>query len=337
MDEQKINRRARWLFAGVMVVVLAAGTAWLVFSRAEHTVFEIETGDPVSGLIADAPVEFHGVEVGRVKKVELAGPRTIRILLEIRNGTPVSSATVATITARGLAMRGFTGYVYVALEDSGSDTRPLQVASGQRYARIPSAPIHVVNMDLAIAQVNDNVQALTTLVQGALDPATLASLKQSINGIERVARTLAANNARIESLLANADTAMRAAPPFMQATRGTMARVDALLDPHTIASMQQLTGSLERLTGMLAANNAKLETLITKGEETTHEIGPLLQSTRETMSQLQTQVLPQAQRTLERVEELSTTMNGVARKINRDPSVLIRGAAPASPGPGETK
>ena len=81
MDEQKVNRRARRLFAGVMLLILAAGAAWLAFSRAEYTLFEIETGDPVSGLIADAPVEFHGVEVGRVKKVELAAPRTIRITM----------------------------------------------------------------------------------------------------------------------------------------------------------------------------------------------------------------------------------------------------------------
>jgi ABC-type transporter Mla subunit MlaD len=328
-----------------VVLVLAAGAIWLAYGAARYTTYEIVTNDPVSGLIADAPVEFHGVEVGRVKLVALDGPRTIRIVLDVKSEAPVTGATVATITARGLAMRGFTGYVYVALEDrGGAEAKPLQALAGQRHPRIPAMPIQVVNMDLAMARVNDNVQALTTLIQGTLDPTTVAALKQSVVSVERVSRTLAANNARLETLLANTDEAMRAmlpvmrsAQPFMRATQDTMGRVDALLDPRTVASLHQLAGSLERVTGMLAANNAKLETLLTKGEEASHEIAPLLKSTRETMDLLQTQVLPEAHRTLAHIDDLSTAMGSVARKVNRDPSVLIRGTTPPPPGPGETQ
>jgi len=337
MDEERVNRRARLLFAGVIVAVFAAGGLWMLLSSTAYTTYRIETTDVVSGLIADAPVEFHGVEVGRVRSVELTAPRTVSILLDVKDGAPVSGATVATITARGLAMRGFTGYVYVALENTGAEGKPLAVLPGQRYPVIPATPSRIVNMDLAIAQVNENVQGLTRLAQGLLDPATVASLKDSVASIERVSRTLARDTARLERLLANADRASADAPAFMRASRETMARVDGLLDPATLESLHRLAGSLERVAGMLAQNNTKLDALIVRGEVASRELAPLMESTDATMTLLRTQVLPEAQRTLTQVQDISSAMTGVARKVERDPSVILRGARPPPPGPGEAK
>lgn len=336
MDEDRINRRARLMFAATLIAVFAAGTLWLALAQAQYRTYLIETPDAVSGLIADSPVELHGVEVGRVKSVTLAGPRSVSVLLDVKDDAPVSGATVATITARGLAMRGFTGYVYVALENTGTDARRLTIPPGKHYPVIPTAPSQIVSLDLAITQVNDNVQALTTLAQTLLDAGTVDSLKQTASGLEQVSRTLARNNARMERLLANAERASADAPGFMQATRGTMGRVDTLLDPRTVTSLRSLAGSLDRVSGMLAANNAKLDALIGRGEEATRDLAPLVQTTHETLLLLQGQVLPEAHRTLTHLDDLSTSLTGVARKANRDPSVLIRGAKPAAPGPGET-
>ena len=335
MDDAAINRRARLWFAASLALVFAAGAAWMLRAAASHATYVVETRDPVSGLIADAPVELHGVEVGRVKRVELTAPDAVRITLEVDREAPIDASTVATITARGLAMRGFTGYVYVALENVGGDARPLVAAAGAAPV-IRAAPAQVVNMDLAIAQLDRNVQGLTGRVDELLDPATLGALKRTVAGLERVTGTMVRNEARVESLLASAERASRDAAPFMQSARGTLARLDALLEPRTVASLQKIASSLERVGGMLAANEAKLDALIGRGESASRELEPLLQSTRETLRLLQGQVLPEAHRTLANVDELTSTLNGAARKVERDPSVLLRGARPAAPGPGES-
>jgi len=336
-DDARIDRKARRWFGGLLAVVFAAGGVWLFVSSSQYTTYQLETHDVVSGLIGDSPVEFHGVEVGRVKSVELADPRTIRVFLEVRSDAPVSAATVATITARGVAMRGFTGYVYVALENTGGDSRPLAVLPGKRHPVIASAPSKIVNLDLAMEEMNGNVQALMRLAQGLLDQDTVAALKDSAASLKLVSRTLAENNARLQSLLANAELASRDAPRLMRSTGETMARIDTLLDPPTVASLRELAGSLQRVTGMLADNNSKLATLIANGEEASRDLAPLMQSTHDTIRLLQSQVLPQTHRTLSHLDDLSTTLTGVARKVQRDPSVVIRGASPPTLGPGETK
>jgi len=164
------DRKARLLFAAVIVAGAVLALGWYVADSSGYRVYQITTTDPVSGLIVDAPVEFHGVDVGKVKRVELTGPRSVSILLGIRDSAPVTVATVATITSRGLATRGFTGYVYISLENVGEDKQPIETAKGAEYPVIRTAPSRMVNLDMAIDQVNRNVERLTHTLESQVLP-----------------------------------------------------------------------------------------------------------------------------------------------------------------------
>jgi len=93
--------------------------------------------------------------------------------------------------------------------------------------------------------------------------------------------------------------------------------------------------SLQRVTKTLADNNAKLNTLIVNGERASHQLQPLLESSRDTVNALQTQILPEAHKALASLDSLSISLGGFATKVNKDPSVIVRGAIPPPPGPGE--
>jgi phospholipid/cholesterol/gamma-HCH transport system substrate-binding protein len=213
----KINTdtMARLLFVAVLLISTVAGVIWYSQSVSKYATYQIHTEDPISGLTIDAPIEFHGVEVGKVKSIRLLSPRSVSIALSIEKSAPVTSASVATITSRGLATRGYTGYVYISLDDVGIDSRPLTTPPGEPYPVIPTAPSKIITLDTSINQVKD--------------------------------------------------------------------------------------------------------------------------SSHDTVSALQTQILPQARKALIDLDNLSTTFTGVANKINRDPSILIRGTTPPPPGPGESK
>ena len=61
--------KARWLFTGFLLLVVAGAAAWLLLGTVRYNTFELRTRDSVSGLLPGAPVEFHGVEVGKVRSV----------------------------------------------------------------------------------------------------------------------------------------------------------------------------------------------------------------------------------------------------------------------------
>jgi len=94
---------------------------------------------------------------------------------------------------------------------------------------------------MAIAQVNANVQQLSDLIRGILDPKTVASLKESTDGLQKVTKTL------------------------------------------------------------------------------------------------QSQVLPEAYKTMAKLDEVSSSLNGFAEKVSKDPSVIVRGPGKQPLGPGEKK
>src|SRR5438128_2212343 len=87
-----VEARARMIFGVLLLAVAVGALGWYLLAEARYRTYEIRSGEPVSGLIAGAPVEFHGVEVGQVRSVRLLGPRQVRVLVDIHHDAPVSSA-----------------------------------------------------------------------------------------------------------------------------------------------------------------------------------------------------------------------------------------------------
>jgi phospholipid/cholesterol/gamma-HCH transport system substrate-binding protein len=299
-----IDVRAKLVFLGILAAIAIAAGVWYSVSAATYARYEIRSREPVSGLIAGAPVEFHGVEVGQVKEVRLSDPRNVRILVDLHREAPVTSATVATITGRGVAARGFTGYVYVSLEDAGPPGVPLATAPGEAYPVISIAPARSVSLDTSITDLNRSVQSVIALLQSTLDAQTVASMKESLAAVQQVTRTLAANNEKLGSLIANAERASTQMQPLLQSSRATVQTLQTQLLPEAQATVEQLN----RLTA----------------------------NTNEAVRYLQTQTLPQAQRTVTRLDDLTGTLNDTATRLRRNPSILVRGDA-APPGPGEAQ
>jgi phospholipid/cholesterol/gamma-HCH transport system substrate-binding protein len=300
-----INTKARLTFVALLLIAIGAWATWYHFSAKQYAAYQIFTEDSVSGLIADAPIEFHGVEVGKVKSIRLVNPHSVSIMLSIDKDAPVTSTSVATITSRGLATRGFTGYVYISLEDVGVDWRPLTTRAGAPYPIIPTAPSKVITLDTTINQVNANVQVVTELLQSILDKKTIATLKQSAESLQQVTKVLAENTNKLNSIVANTERASHRLEPLLESSHDAVRALQTQILPEI------------------------REALI--------NFEPLVESSRDTVRALQTQILPEAHEALINLDDLSRTFTGVATKITRDPSILIRGSTPPSPGPGESK
>jgi phospholipid/cholesterol/gamma-HCH transport system substrate-binding protein len=313
-------RLARWVFAALVLAAAIAGIARYRFERARYATYEIRTTDNVSGLMVDAPVEFHGVDVGQVERVALAGPALVSVRLRIRKDAPVSSATVATITARGLASKGFTGYVVVALEDDATAAAPLPVVAGADR-QLRSAPSRSLNLDTAMNQVNVNVQAMTRLLQATLDEHSVAAAKQTLDNLGKVTRVLADNSSRMKSIADNFERAS--------------SRIDALLRSGTETAETVRTRLVPQANEAFLAVDGASAAWRRTAERTGSELAPLLAAGRDSAAAVQTQLLPQTYDAVVKLQTLTTTLDEFAQRLRHDPSLLLRAAAAPQPGPGE--
>jgi ABC-type transporter Mla subunit MlaD len=307
------------LFTALVVLGIAGWVTWYRYDAGRHATYRVLTHDPVSGLIPDAPVELHGVDVGRVDRVDLVDARTVEIRLRLHKSTPITMGTVATVTSRGLATRGFTGYVYVALEDDGDDMRPLTATASDSDRWIRSAPSRSVSLDTTISRVREDVQRMRELLGDVLDERTIAALKQSTENMQSVTQTLALNSNRLTAILANAE------------------RLSGAMDTRTVRSLQQSVANLQVITETLASSNDRLATIMANAETASGQLNPLLQSGQEAVDALHKELIPEAYNTLAGLQSLSSSLNNAVSKINRDPSVLLRGRASRPLGPGEAQ
>jgi phospholipid/cholesterol/gamma-HCH transport system substrate-binding protein len=300
-----INTKARLMFVMALLISIVAAAIWYFQSVSQDATYQIYTEDSVSGLIADSPIEFHGVDVGKVKSIKLVNPHSVRILLSIDKTAPITSASVATITSRGLATRGYTGYVYISIDDVGIDSRPLTTRSGEPYPIIRTAASKLITLDTSINNVKDNVQVITDLLHSLLDKKTILSLQQSVDSLQQLTKVLADNSQKLDSIVANTERASHRFEPLLKSADDTVSQLQTKIMPEL--------------------------------HEALTNVEPLLGSSRDALSGLQTQILPEAREALINLDYLSTTFTGVATKINRDPSILIRGTTPPPLGPGESK
>jgi phospholipid/cholesterol/gamma-HCH transport system substrate-binding protein len=298
-----VENTARVAFAIVLLLGAAAGAGWYLLSSSRYVTYEMRTHDSVSGLIVDAPVEYHGIDVGRVKRVELLDPRSVRILVNIERDAPVTTATVATITTRGLAARGFTGYVYVSLEDTGSESRRLVSHPGQRYPVIALTSPRSASLDTAISRMDENMLRIIERMDDVLDAKTVAALKGSVDNLQRVTKTLADNNAKLNALIVTGERASRELQPLLKSSNETVDALQRQILPETHKALTNLD-SLSR------------------------QLQPLVASSDRTLSILQTQILPEAHKTLTDLDDLSTSLTSFANKVDKDPSVIVRGVIP---------
>ncbi len=313
--QRTIEKRAWWVFVVLLLAASAAALAWWSGWGRGETTYELRTQDAVSGLIEGSPVEFHGVEIGHVRRVRLLDARTVQVLLRLRRDAPVTTSTVATISGRGLATRGFTGYVYVSLEDAAPGGSALTPKPGEAYARIPAAPLQSVSLDTSIHELNDSVRSVIALLQYTLDPGTVRALKGSVANLEQVSGVLASDQAKLRTTLANMERASARMLPLLQsggeATRELRERL-----------LPQARDTLARIDSAAGTADAAIRHVDAAGRQ----LAPLVQSSNAVMRAMQAQVVPQMRQGLARTNGLLAKLDDTAERIRDNPSVLVWGS-----------
>lgn len=251
--ETNVNYTVVGVFVMTLLAFIILGIIWLSsgFSLDQYTLYKVYMTESVSGLSIDSTVEYNGVAVGAVKRIELnaADPRLVELLLEIKKNTPITQGTMATLNVKGL-----TGIAFLALQNRGEDDRPLVALPGQQYPVIKTSPSFLLRIDTAITKLNYNIHKVSESIQKLLDPENLRSIKESLNSIRQITGTLSANSAQLNSILQNTATASKQFTPLVQSTGDAM----HVLATQTLPSANDAVANFSQMSRELKQNPAVL-------------------------------------------------------------------------------
>jgi phospholipid/cholesterol/gamma-HCH transport system substrate-binding protein len=272
--ETKVNFAVVGAFVLLLGAALIGGVLWLSSEKSYRKTFNtylVYMEESVSGLNPDAPVRYRGVQVGRVRQIELApgNVEKVELALDIERGTPIKQDTVAVLRTQGL-----TGIAHVELEGGTRDSLPLQALTGEQYPVIPAGPSLLVRMEDAVTTLIDNLTRNSENMNALLDEGNRAALKQTLASLALVSRTLAARSEAIDASVANTARTMENTARLTSEMSGLVERMrrsteafdrisneGARAIPETrqlIAELRELTTSLRRFSDQLDRNPAML-------------------------------------------------------------------------------
>lgn len=147
--------------------------------------------EPVSGLNVDSMVRYNGVRVGRVKNIELSAvdPQQVKLILNIEEGTPVTTSTYATLVNQGI-----TGVTTLNLTSDSSTFIPLQKTPGEPYPVIPSRPSFFNQLEQDIHDISRGFKRL-------LSKKNADNFKRSLENLEAITNAFAKNKDNINQAL----------------------------------------------------------------------------------------------------------------------------------------
>ena len=175
--ETNVNYTLVGLFVMILLSFLILAIIWLSSGFSLHedfTIYQVNMTEAVSGLNLNAPVDYNGVPVGSVKSIEInhKNTRIIKLLLKIKNNTPVTQATRAKLEIRSLS-----GISNIALEDQGTDLSPLRAKKGEPYPVIQTIPSLYLRLGTALTKLNNNFNQFSESIESLLNDENLRAIK----------------------------------------------------------------------------------------------------------------------------------------------------------------
>jgi phospholipid/cholesterol/gamma-HCH transport system substrate-binding protein len=302
--ENRAHALAAGLFTLVLGVALAMVAMWFSKDDIKLIPYVMTTTSSVTGLKAEAPVRYRGVDVGKVDDISIdaAHGGRVQIRIGVREGTPVTRNTYAQ-----LGYQGVTGLAYVLLGDDGKSAEKVQssAADPATIRMKPSLMDDGESLFTAVVEITDTVKSL-------LDAENQGRVRRTLAGLEEVTQ-------RASTVAKKLEPSLEAMPALIAEAKGLAADTRA-----TIGRADQLIGSVN---GLALKLDQRVDTL-TRAVASVEEVGMTARAvSEETMPRMN--VL---------IDDLSRESHAIGRVVNTlgdQPQSIVFGAPPGRPGPGE--
>jgi phospholipid/cholesterol/gamma-HCH transport system substrate-binding protein len=281
-------------FAALVTMILVFSGGGSNEPMARYTVlFERD----ISGLTIGAPARYMGVDVGQVSSINLVSDKgtRVRVDIEVKRSTPVTTATFAS-----LAFQGVTGVAFVSVAaDQTLPATPIMVGDSE-YPVIPARDVGLAALLSSGPEITDKISKLLDSANYLLGSENQQSLKQSLANIERLTASLAAQDEAIDKLPQQLLLLLGQIEKMVVDMQAVLGKAE----PDLMATMQQLNRTSEKLASIsgrvddwLARNEDDMEQFVDGGlgmtpaliadtRSTVRDLEKLVNSLRENPSQL---------------------------------------------------
>ena len=287
----------------------------------KYDLYQAILEESVAGLNLNAPVKYNGVDVGKVQNIQLdpENPERVQLLFAIERGTPIKVDTVAVLKTQGL-----TGIAYVELDGGAKNAAPLVATGRQKYPVIQTKPSLSTRLENILTTLLAKLDNTSSNIDSLLSRENQQAFKSAVADIAIVSKTIAARNNEIDAGIVNAARAADNTARATQKLNPIIDKIEPVINELniTIAQINRSALALEK-----AGNEAAIAS--TSAGKTVTSVGANIE-------RYSTETLPEVQRLLTELNELSISLKHLIEQTERDPASLLRGRSTVPDGPGES-
>lgn len=180
--------KVNYTIVGIFVLLFGAGMAWFAFWLAkygldqEYDVYRLEMKESVAGLSIDSNVKLHGVNIGRVFKIQI-NPKdieTVDVLVEIQKGIPIKEDMIAFTE-----MFGVTGLLSINIE-GGTNAAKTLVPTKDHIPLIKTRPSLLSRITYNLGGMSDKIETLLIQSEKLFSDHNIETMGHILDNVENV-------------------------------------------------------------------------------------------------------------------------------------------------------
>lgn len=279
-----MERDAHYVAVGafiLLVVAMAIGfVLWYTDANdgREYGRYEIYFTGSVSGLDRGSPVRFLGVDVGRVRRLDIdsSNATRVRVVVEVDKTAPISAATRAS-----LGLQGVTGLLYVNLKEASDVDRSAPLAHGAQYPVIEAVESDFDAFLASLPELMGRANTLLERIQRVVSDENLAGLADTIKGMRDTMQTMPQTAKDVQSLVTELRSTVAEIHGASESLRGMT--TDARPEVQTaLARMNEIATNLADASKRIDTFTQKSETQLGNfTEQGLFELERLMRETRQ--------------------------------------------------------
>jgi phospholipid/cholesterol/gamma-HCH transport system substrate-binding protein len=285
---------------GAVTVALLAGVllfiVWLAgLSNKQTKCYDIYFAQGVGGLAKGSNVSFSGVPVGQVQRISLLPnrPEFVWVRVDVDEQTPILQGTSAQI--HGV---GFTGVSEIQLEGAQRGSPPITQLGPQGCPVIPATSGGISALLNSAPELIDRIQRLTERLTELLNDKNQNSIADILENIDRTTKVLADRTPQMAEAIGDIRVAAR----------------NAGVAANNVAVLTDSTNRLVNEQGRPAAED--LRKAIASIQQATDTLNAVMNDARPGVQSFSKQTLPEANRLVRDLRELTQSLQGVSQRIN---------------------
>lgn len=280
------------LFAVLFALWMAKYTTEKAYAE-----YDVVFQEAVTGLSTGSQVLYSGISVGEVRELSLMkdDPRKVVARVRLAADTPVKTDTRAKLTVTGL-----TGVSVIQLTGGSPGAPRLEGGDGKDVPVIQTEPSALQNI---AATANEIVERVNRL----LSDANVERVTRTLEQLDQVTGTIAAEREEIAALLRNA----RAASEKLDATLANANRAVTTLDQGVVQELPALV--------------AKLDATLAQLEAASRNANGILEDNREAWGEFSQDGLGEVGPTMRQLRGLIREIDDLANKLENNPAGYLLG------------